>query len=112
MGKRLPKAVFSMFGKMQLLRQPGACPEKAFGVFRPNERHVAIHEQTAEDLGWPTYWHEATHVALFETGCMNVLKEEEMEAVCDAMGLYLSKMMDAGMLKVITPRTPQPNKKK
>lgn len=93
-----------MFGTMRLTREDGACPEKAFGVFKPNERYVGVHSKTAGELEWPTYWHEATHVALFETGVANTLTHEQTEAVCDAIGLYLDGMMKAGMLRVVTPR--------
>jgi len=110
--RRLPREVFSIFGNYRLTRDPGECPNDAFGIFRPNKRVVAIHEKTAPELVWSTYWHEATHVALFDSGCMNGLTEKQQEAVCDAMGLYLSKMMDAGMLKVVSPRSPKQSKEK
>lgn len=100
---RLPKRTYSAFGDITVSRRKGDCPDDALGVFKPNKRHIAIHPKTHDKLVWTTFWHESAHVALWESGVANVLTEEQNEAVADAIGQYLSGMMKAGMLKIISP---------
>lgn len=102
--QRLPKQVFSVLGNMPLLRGPEDCPDDAFGIFKKNDGVVAIAPDVSDRMLWPTYWHEAAHVALYDSGCENHLTNKQLEAICDAMGTYLAAMMSAGMLQVTTPR--------
>lgn len=101
MTPRLPKEVFSVLGNMPLKLAKGACPDDALGYFDCNERLVAIHTQTSKEMIWPTFWHEVTHVALYDSGVENSLSVKELEGVCDAMGTYLAAMQRAGMLRVV-----------
>lgn len=103
--QRLPKEVFTVLGNIPLRRDPGSCPDDCRGVFDTEQRYVAIHQETSKETEWPTYWHEAAHVALDDSGCSQHLTSKQQEAICDAMGTYLAAMMQAGMLRVVTPRT-------
>lgn len=103
-GPKLPREVFSVLGNMPLTRDTRGLDDGDFGLFDPNERRVAIHPTTSQESEWLTYWHEVTHVALFDSGCRNILTREQEETICDSLGTYLSAMMQAGMLKVVSPK--------
>jgi hypothetical protein len=102
---RLPKAVFSVLGNLPLKKTKDGLDDTDFGEFLFQERLVKIRPGLSPDMEWPTYWHEAAHVALYDAGVSHQLSEKQEEAICDAMGTYLSAMMRAGMLKVVTPKT-------
>lgn len=105
MAQRLPKDVFSVLGRIPLKRGPEDCPSDAIGYFGGGEgRFIAISPDCPKEQLWQTFWHECVHVALYDSGCQNNLTEKQAENVCDAVGTYLAAMMQAGMLRVVTPK--------
>ena len=106
--KRLPKEVFSIHGNMPLERTSEGLDDEDFGAFSPNPRKIVVHPDVTPENEWPTYFHEISHVALFDSGVTQVLEKKQEEAVCEAIGNYLAAMQRAGMLDVKTPRKKSP----
>lgn len=92
--------VYSHLGNISVTRTEEGLTDDDFGGVSFNKRTVVIHTQTSPQSEWPTYWHEAIHIALLDSGCGELLSDEVEEAICNALGSYLTGMMQAGMLKV------------
>lgn len=74
------------------------------GEFLPAERTVTLRDMPSAQSRWQTFWHESTHVAMYDSGACDALTSDQEEFVCNAMGTYLAAMMAAGYLRVSTPR--------
>jgi hypothetical protein len=100
----LPKNMFSILGLLPVgvLDSRQAEEHQMFGLFMPDNRIVAIADAMTDEMKWVTFWHEATHVALCDSGVAHTLTKEQTEAVCDAVGAYLTATMRAGMLRATT----------
>lgn len=96
----LPAEMFSVLGTVPLKREKNGLDDDDYGRWEGNARIVYIHPLTLPASEWLTYWHEATHISLFDSGARNGLTHEQEERICDAMGTYLAAMMRAGMLTV------------
>lgn len=72
----------------------------AFGIVDFEQRTIDIVGTGPMATRWQTFWHEAVHVALWDSGTHNILTEQQNEAVADAVGAFLTQMMLAGQLKV------------
>jgi len=101
----LPTELFSVLGPLPIetLDAQRAKEGEMLGVFNAEHRTIGVAD-IAHEMRWATLWHEATHVALYDSGVNNALTEEQAEMVCDAMGAYLTAMMRAGYLAVSRPR--------
>lgn len=104
--QRLPKELFSVHGAVPLVRTDDGLDATDFAEFLFKERRVHMSPSIAKEMEWPTYWHEAIHVALYDAGTPHQLTDKKEEAICDAVATYLAAMMRAGMLRVVTPRNP------
>jgi hypothetical protein len=102
--QRFPKEAFSVVGNLAVKRTTEGLDEGDFGEFMIQERFIKIRPKLPDNMAWATYWHEALHVACYDAGIVHDLTDKRQEAVCDAVATYLTAMMRAGMLRVVTPR--------
>lgn len=54
-----------------------------FGIWRNDVRDVRLEAEMHGVTAWHTYWHEWTHVILWDAGVK--LREADAERVCDAL---------------------------
>lgn len=104
---KLPAEAFSLIGPVPVLPMDDARAEREdlYGRFLPGERRIEISAGMTREIEWATYWHEVAHVICTDSGANNSLTEQQQEIVCDAVGTYLTAMMQAGFLAVRKPRT-------
>lgn len=101
----LPKSVWSFFGPLPVLSEPRLVEDRgAFGITEWQPRTITVDAGGCAVTQTQTFWHEATHVALWDSGVHNVLTHQQLEAVCDALGGYLAGMQLAGCLTVRAPK--------
>lgn len=102
---KLPVEAFSLIGPVLVtsLDAIRAEKEELYGRFLPAERRIEISPGMTREIEWATYWHEVAHIILTDSGANNSLDERQVEAVCDAVGTYLTAMMLAGQLAVRKP---------
>lgn len=93
----IPSQVFSTLGPMpvQTAELDGEMGRTNFLL-----RNVKLAPGMNPVSAWQTYWHEATHVALWDAGVHNALGSKVVENICDALGTYLAAAVCAGFLKV------------
>jgi hypothetical protein len=103
MAPRLPKALWSSLGPLGVSLED-RLEDNALGMFTYRPRDIKIDNTGVPAIQWATFWHEVTHVALFDSGVSNCLNNELEEAVCDAVGTYLAGMTLAGCLTVRAPK--------
>lgn len=104
MAPRIPKALWSAVGALPvILKNTLVSTDDAYGMFYSDSRTIAIDSSVSKATQLATFWHEATHVALWDSGVEQSLTDPQLEAVCDAMGAYLAGMMVAGCLTVRAP---------
>lgn len=97
----LPKTLFSVLGPIPVALVPGLDEkEKALGITRFQSREIGIQPGMTSTTQWQTFWHEASHVALYDGGVNDALTHEQEEAVCNAVGTYLAAAMQAGYITV------------
>lgn len=103
---RLPKALWSSLGPLPVSQvAPGEMADGAMGTFTFRPRTIHLDKTMSPESKAQTFWHEAVHVALWDSGVHNHLGHELQESVCDALGSYLAGMMKAGCLTVRAPKT-------
>lgn len=56
-----------------------------WGMWDESDRTIKIDESVKGRLQWGVFYHEATHVALSDSGLNNILQPEIIEAICDAV---------------------------
>ena len=100
--KVLPKSLATALGQISVgyLSQEESDRLGAFGFFNLVKRTVDVLETMPIQAQWQAFWHEAVHVALWDTGAENVLDAKQLEVICDSLGTFLTQMMLAGQLKV------------
>lgn len=100
----LPKATWSALGVISVGELSKDFPgyENTFGFFSPTKRDIAVAHDVMPAMQWSTFWHEVTHVALFDAGVNNILSHEQLESICDALGSHLAGMTLAGYLSHVT----------
>lgn len=103
MAPRLPKALWSPLGPVPVALTSSVV-DGALGSFTFRSRDIHIDNTGVPAIQWGTFWHEAVHVALFDSGVTNGLSHDAEEAVCDAVGTYLAGMVLAGCLTVRAPK--------
>jgi hypothetical protein len=94
----IPSQVFSVHGPVQVSERE---LEGLLGETRFDDRSVVLHSNAVPLTKWITYWHEAVHVALWDSGAHNGLTKELEETICDAIGNYLAGAVKAGHIKVM-----------
>jgi len=57
----------------------------ADGYFDRQARVISIDSSLPGRSRWHTYFHEAVHVALEDSGLANLYRRRELEALCDAI---------------------------
>lgn len=62
-------------------------------------RTIDVESDAGKETQLQTFWHEVTHVALWDGGCHDALTHEQREAVCNAMGTYMAAAMIGGYLR-------------
>lgn len=92
----VPQSAFSIFGPLPVTRTEGLEDGKALGLVTFTHRTIAVESDAAPIVQLQAYWHEVTHVALWDAGCHNTLSHDQNEAVCDAVGAYLAAASAAG----------------
>lgn len=103
MTPRVPKALWSSLGPLPVVVTSNI-PEDAMGMFTYRPRTITLDKTNGPAAMWGTFWHEATHVALWDSGIHNGLTHELEEAICDAVGTFLAGMTLAGNLTVRAPK--------
>jgi hypothetical protein len=102
---RLPKALWSPHGPLPVLRSKTLLEDEgAFGQVMWRPREITLDATSCPATQAQTLFHEAVHVALWDSGVHNSLTDEQEEAVCDAVGNYLAAMMHAGCLTIRAPK--------
>ena len=56
-----------------------------YGQWLESARTIELNESMSEQQQWIALFHEQTHVALSDSGVDEVLTEEMVEAICDAI---------------------------
>lgn len=79
----------------------------ALGISRFRPRDIGIDSGAGPESQWQTFGHEITHVALWDGGVHDSLSDKQIEAVCSALGTYIAAAVQAGYMKVVTPRSPR-----
>jgi hypothetical protein len=105
----IPQRVFSSLGSIPVSFMSAKKADKKglCGVYDYTARTIKLRPGMDLSSAWSTLWHEAVHVALMDAGVNNTLTKDQEEAVCDAVGAYLTAMMLAGAMKV-TPNWKEP----
>lgn len=102
---RLPSAVWSALGAVPVVKKKGLVKkQQAMGMFSGRKREVHLESENIPSVDAQTFFHELTHVALWDSGVQNALTHEQIEAVCDAVGSYFGGMM---LAKCLTIKAPQ-----
>jgi len=115
--KKLPRIktgvyeVYSQHGNLPVVRDKDGLDDGDYGGVNLNRGVVKIHPETDARQEWQTYWHEAIHTALFDSGQANYLTKKVEEGICDALGSYLTGMMQAGMITVHRKKQSEPSNK-
>lgn len=82
----IPATMPSVLGPVPVRRVKGlrnSADEACFGIWRADRRTVELEEDAALTTVWHTYWHEWTHVALWDAGLHGIDLPLE-ERICDA----------------------------
>lgn len=102
---RLPSAVWSALGPVQVIKTKGLVQDhEALGMFKGREREVHLELENNLTVDTQTFFHELTHIALWDSGVQNSLSADQIEAVCDAVGSYFGGMMLAKCLTIKAPK--------
>jgi hypothetical protein len=103
---RLPKLPTQFFSTIGLLpvEHKSIDDGDTYGQFHGGQRRIEIHPGMDRSAEWVTLWHEALHAMLTDTGANYAFTEQQRETICDAVGGYLTAMMQAGWLKVTQPK--------
>ena len=100
----IPMAIFSVLGAIPVSPEKKLVTKKnALGITRFMPREIGLATKMCNGTTWQTFFHEMTHVALWDAGVHDTLKPKERENVCNAMGTYLAAAMKAGYITVHVP---------
>lgn len=102
MAPRVPKALWSSLGPLPVTITE--MPEETLGMVEFRKREVTLDKTMGPEARISTMWHEAVHIALYDSGVTNSLTHDLEEAICDAVGAYLAGMMLSGCLTVRAPK--------
>lgn len=102
---RLPSSVWSALGPVAVVKKKGLVrKEEALGKFDGRKRCITLAQENIPPVDATTFFHELTHVALWDSGVQNALTYEQTEAVCDAVGALFGGMMLAKCLTIKAPK--------
>jgi hypothetical protein len=103
---RLPSSIWSSLGPVPVVKKKGLVKKKdALGMWDGRRREIHLELENIPAVDASTFFHEMTHVALWDSGVQNSLTLEQIESVCDALGQYLGGMLLAGCLTVRSPKS-------
>lgn len=91
----VPDVAFSLLGPVKVLEKK---LDGLFGITEYTPRTITLDEGQHPALAWSVFWHEVTHLVLFDAGVK--LPPKDAERVCDAFGTYLAAAVRSGYLKV------------
>ena len=105
---KLPAKVWSLLGSVPVKSEPIA-PDKPdenpdFGRWDGGTRSITVNNAASNATQISTLCHEMTHVAIWDAGGQNVLTEQQIEFVCDALGSYLGGAALAGYIVLRAPK--------
>ena len=93
---RLPTTLPTVLGPIPVERVTGlrdSHDKACLGICRFTERDVRIESAVARTAAWHTFWHEWTHMTLWDAGLE--LDEATTERLCDAFALArVREMLD------------------
>jgi hypothetical protein len=103
--RKLPAAVWSPQGPLPVtVVDDLAESAQAWGQFTAGERSIQLAGAASSPTNrLQTLCHELVHLALWDSGIHNLLTHEVEEAICDAVGSYLSGAIQAGYIKLAVP---------
>lgn len=105
---KLPTRVWSQIGPVRVEPKPTPPPSPDvnpdFGEWDAGARAITINTTAVPPMQIATLFHEMTHVAIWDAGGQNVLTEQQIEFVCDAVGSYLAGALLAGFVKLSVPK--------
>lgn len=78
---------------VESLAQHAAPDENVLGLYDQTERKISIWAKLKLRERHRTFWHEATHVALNDSGLENGMTIEMQEAVCDAVATMVMRAL-------------------
>lgn len=97
----LPTTCFSLLGPLPVSFDPQLIKQKdALGYIDYADRTIRIQSDLHRQAQQQAFFHEMTHIALWDAGAHNSLSKKQVETVCDAIGTYLAAAVQAGFLKV------------
>lgn len=98
----LPKEAFTLLGAAPVsLDGTLLTEEERFGETCLLERKIRIDATLSPTMAWKTYWHEVMHLVLEDSGAGRLdLDPKHEEALCDALGTYMTAAMKAGFISV------------
>lgn len=107
----IPTTMFSVFGDMSVTLEPTLMErEKAMGKVEYTSRKVTIQADMHALTAWQAYFHEAVHLALWDSGTHTTLSSKQEESVCDSLGTYLAAMIAGGVIRFTQQETGGRNK--
>lgn len=103
----IPGAVHSFLGPVPVTTEDlddPSCAETGatLGEWRPSTRSIHIHDTQDATEQWRSLMHEIVHLALHDSGQRHILSAKQEEAVCDALGTYLTSAVASGFLSIKT----------
>lgn len=81
----IPKTIEAPGGPVTVTIGTVSTGEKDMGCWDPDARAISIRTGIAPRMQWSTFYHEATHVALADSGLGHLLSDKQQEAICDAV---------------------------
>ena len=83
----LPRRVQCVGGSVAVRRRAGLRTGKreAWGLWDAENRTIWVAVQIPRELQWRVFYHELMHACLSDSGLENVLPEDGVEALCDAV---------------------------
>lgn len=97
---RMPAAVCSPLGDVAVGTLGSEESKKALAMFFGDQRAIGVSPNQSPISAWQSFFHELTHLAMWDSGVHQLLEEKQEEAVCDAMGTLLAYMLKVGQLKL------------
>ena len=98
---RLPAILHSTLGDIKVFSEGELDGGADRGQALLSDRVLKVDPDMDDRQRAQTFWHEAIHYALYDSGVHNVLDEKFEEAVCDAVGSFLAALMENGQLKLL-----------
>lgn len=98
---KLPTLLHSVLGNLKVVHEEELEGGKDRGQALLVHRKIKVDPAMDDRQQAQTFWHEAIHYALFDSGVHNVLTSRQEEAVCDAVGGFLAALMQNGQLTLL-----------